>query len=98
MRIEADYNIFIYSLIVLLLVLALSKTNIPRKPYRILLAIVVSIIMPSFIPGHGEIVILIPNGALFIVASTEAKAVGIIFTINKLFYCVVYSLQNLRVI
>jgi len=85
MRIETDYNIFTYLLIVLFVVLALSKTSIPRKPYKILLALAVAVILPSFVPGHGEIVMLIPSGVLFAVASSEAKAIGVLFTLINYF-------------
>jgi len=85
MRIELDYNILILSLISLFIVIALSKTNIPRKPYKIILTLVVAITMPSFIIGHGEIVMIIPNGALFVVASTEVKVIGVLFTILNYF-------------
>jgi len=81
MRIEANYIFLIYFIIGLFFVLALSKTNIPRKLYKTLLALSIALLMPSFIPGHGEIVMLIPNGALFNVASSEVKFVGVIFTI-----------------
>ena len=97
MRLETDYIFLVYSLIALLAVLALSKTRIPGKPYKILLAIIVAISMPSFIPGHGEIVMLIPNGALFLVKSNDAKAVGVIFTLINFFiaWFVLYKIFGL---
>ncbi|VAW44782.1 hypothetical protein MNBD_GAMMA02-1528 [hydrothermal vent metagenome] len=85
MRIEADYNILSYLAIMLFAVLALAKTNMPRKPYKILLASVTALIMPAFVPGHGEIVMLIPNGALFVVAPSEIMVVGIVFTVINYF-------------
>jgi len=85
MRIEANYPILIYTLIGVFVVLALAKTKIPRKLYKVILALVVAIAMPSFFPGHGEIIMLIPNSGLFAVASSEAKAIGVIFTIINYF-------------
>ena len=60
--------------------LALAKTNIPRKPYKIILALMLALTMPSFIPGHGEVIMVIPTGAIFNVDSTEFKVVGFLFT------------------
>jgi len=85
MRVEFNYTFLVYFIIGLILILTLVKTNFPRKPYKILLALMVALIMPSFVPGHGEIIMLIPNGAMFNVASTEVKALGVIFTIINYF-------------
>ncbi len=85
MRIEANYNFLLYLVIGIVIVLALAKTNIPRKPYKIILALMVAITMPSFIPGHGEIIMLIPNGSMYAVSSIEVKALGVIFTIINYF-------------
>ena len=81
MRIETDYNILMYFILGLAIVLALIKINIPREPYKIVLALMVAVTMPSFFPGHGRIMMFIPNGAMFAIPSTEAKALGVIFTI-----------------
>ena len=85
MRVEADYEILLYSMIALVAVIALALTNIPRKPYKILLAFTVAISMPAFIPGHGEVVMLVPTGAMFTVLSTEVKVIGAVFMIINYF-------------
>jgi len=41
--------------------------------------------MPAFIPGHGEFVMLLPNGALFAVSSTAAIVAGFVFTVINYF-------------
>ncbi len=81
MRVEANYIYLIYFIIALVVVLTLLKAYIPRKPYKIILALIIAVTMPSFIPGHGEIIMLIPNGAMYAVSSTEVKVLGVIFTI-----------------
>ncbi len=85
MRLETDYNILIWCVIGIFIVLLLSKSAMPKKPYKILLALMVSFTMPAFIPGHGEIVMLLPNVALFGIASPIAKVAGIIFTVINYF-------------
>ncbi len=82
---EANYNFLLYLVIGIVIVLALAKANIPSKPYKILLTLMVAITMPSFIPGHGEIIMLIPTGAMYAVSSVEVKALGVIFTIINFF-------------
>ena len=81
MRIEANYNILALALLGVLLILAFAKANVPRKPYKIVLAVAGAMTMPSFFPGHGEWVMIIPTGALFAEVSTEAKVVGGVFTL-----------------
>jgi len=85
MRIEANYIFLLYLTTGIVIVLALAKTNIPRKPYKIILALIVAITMPSFIPGHGEVIMLIPNGAMYAVSSIEVKILGVIFTVINYF-------------
>ncbi|NOY66038.1 MAG: hypothetical protein GXP13_01340 [Gammaproteobacteria bacterium] len=85
MRIEGNYPFLVYFIIGLFVVLALAKTNIPIKPYKIILALIVALTMPSFIPGHGEVIMVIPTGAVFNVASTEFKVIGAILTIINYF-------------
>jgi len=86
MRVEANYHFLVYFIIGLLITLAVAKTNIPKKPYKILLALMVALTMPSLIPGHGEVIMVIPTGAIFNVASTtEFKVVGFILTVINYF-------------
>jgi len=81
MRIEANYEILIYFIIGLFVVLVLAKVNMPIKPYKILLALTVALTMPSIIPGHGEVIMVIPAGAVFTVSSAEFIVLGVILTI-----------------
>ncbi|VAW49819.1 hypothetical protein MNBD_GAMMA04-155 [hydrothermal vent metagenome] len=85
MRVETDYDFLMYFIAGLLVVLALGKINIPNKVYKTILAFMVAITMPLFIPGHGEIIMLIPTGSMYAVSSTEAKVLGVIFTIINYF-------------
>jgi len=90
MRLETDPTFFIYCLIGLIIVLLLSKTAMPQKYYRHLLALMAALTMPAFIPGHGELVMLLPNGALFAVSSTPAIVAGLIFTVINYFIARVF--------
>lgn len=85
MRVETNLNFIIYLIIGLVLVLSLAKSPIPIKIYKRMLALMLAVIMPSFIPGHGEIVMLIPNAAMYSVASTEIKVLAVIFTLVNYF-------------
>lgn len=85
MRVEADFTFLAGFLVAIVIVLLLSKTSIPRSLYRKLLALVVALTLPAFIPGHGEMVLLLPNGALFAVASIPAKIAGLVFTLINYF-------------
>ncbi len=81
MRIETDYILLIFFIIGLIIILALSKTNIANKLFKILFTFAVAITMPSFIPGHGEIIMLIPSGAMYAVATGEMMFLAVIFTV-----------------
>ena len=85
MRLETNYTFLIYFIIVLILILAFVKTKLPRKPFKILLAFMVALTMPAFIPGHGEVIMIIPNGALFNIESSEVSVIGAMFTIINYF-------------
>jgi len=85
MRIETDYIFLMYLGISLVLVWGLLKIYISKKVLRrvlkIALALNVALLMPAFIPGHGEVVMLIPTGALYGVSGNEVKFLGLIFTL-----------------
>ncbi|MCF6319360.1 MAG: hypothetical protein L3J83_08795 [Proteobacteria bacterium] len=97
MRIETNYIFLIYFIIALILILALVKTKLPSKPFKILLAFMVALTMPAFIPGHGEIIMLIPSGTLFSVASLEVKTIGVIFAAINYFvaWTILYKVLGL---
>lgn len=85
MRLETDFTFLLYCLIGLILVLLLAKTSMPQKYHRDLLALMMALTLPAYIPGHGELVMLLPNAALFAVSSTAALVAGIIFTVINYF-------------
>lgn len=85
MRLETDFTFLLYCLVGLIIVLLLSKTAMPQIHSRRLLALMAALTMPAFIPGHGELVMLLPNAALFAVSSTAALVAGIIFTVINYF-------------
>lgn len=85
MRLEISSSILVLCFIGIVIVLLLSRTAMPKKAYRILLALVVALTMPAFLPGHSEFVMLLPSGALFGVSSATATGAGIIFTIINYF-------------
>jgi hypothetical protein len=52
--------------------------------YKLIFILFCSLLFPSFIPGHGEIVVVLPNGALF------TKMTGVTWGIG-LFFVFIYS-------
>ncbi len=81
MRLEIDYNLLMWCIIGAFVLFGLAKMALHKKPYKPILALMVAFTMPAFIPGHGELVILVPSGALFGVSSTTAKVSAISFTV-----------------
>jgi len=81
MRFEAHYIILMACLIGVFIISLLSKTSLPNLPYKIILAILVALTMPAFVPGHGEFIMLLPTAGLFAFPSSMAWGAGIIFLI-----------------
>jgi len=85
MRLELNIPMLIVLLIGSIALLAIYRKQKSRKlPTKILITISISLLLPAFIPGHSEIVIAIPNGALFGKLTTLAWGIG-------LFFMLVYS-------
>jgi len=94
MRFEANYTLFITCLIGIFVVSFLSKTSLPKLTFKIILAIMVALSLPAFIPGHGEFVMLLPTAGLFTVPTSMAWSAGTLFLIinYSLSWLVLYKL------
>ena len=79
MRIEISPSILFLCLVGLFIVWASSKMNLSKKWSEKIMLLSVSLLMPAFIPGHGEIIMVFPNAALFAVSSSAAWGIGSLF-------------------
>lgn len=63
------------------------------KPYFIfVLSFCGALLLPAFIPGHGEIIIALPNAALFTIFDSMAWGVGLFYLVINFFIC--YAVFN----
>ncbi len=51
-----------------------------------------ALLLPAFVPGHGEIIIALPNAALFTVFNSMAWGVGLFYLVVNFFIC--YAIIN----
>jgi len=64
------------------------------KPYFIfVLSLCGALLLPAFIPGHGEIIIALPNVALFTVFNTLAWGAGLFYLVINFF--ISYAVLNI---
>ncbi len=81
MRVETDVDILLGCAIGLIIAWLFDYKFKSVAIARVLLAMMLAFTMPAWLPGHGEIVLLLPSVALFLVVSTTANIAGIIFVL-----------------
>ncbi|EPJ49396.1 MAG: hypothetical protein OFPII_00610 [Osedax symbiont Rs1] len=84
MRVETDVDILLGCAIGLIIAWLFDYKFKSVAIARVLLAMMLAFTMPAWLPGHGEIVLLLPSVALFLVVSTMAFECR---------HCVVYIAQ-----
>ncbi len=82
MRLELDVVLFIVFLLGSLLFGYLYKILKSRVSItKLFFVLMSSLLLPAFIPGHGEIVIALPNGALFFKSSSLTWGIGFFYVL-----------------
>jgi len=80
MRLELDNELlFICSGLFVLSFWFFTQYCHSRKVAQIASSLIGALTLPAFVPGHGEVIMVLPNSALFIVASTPAHLIGLFF-------------------
>ncbi len=96
MRLEFDSLVFLLCIILIVSVWLLGR-RYRDKPYFIyLLSLCSALLLPAFIPAHGEIIIALPNAALFTVFNSMAWGVGLFYLVINFFisYAVLNSVKK----
>jgi len=89
MRLELNLSLFIVLLLIFLsFLLIFIKQNGTKITTKIVLLLSFSLLSPAFIPGHGELIVVLPNGALFAKFTNLTLGAG-------LFFIFIYSLSLL---
>jgi len=82
MRLELNFPLFIvFLLISLMFWFNLKKQNGRKTTTKIFLILSCSLMLPAFIPGHGRIIVVFPNGALLGSLTSPAFIVGLFFVL-----------------
>jgi hypothetical protein len=85
MRLEF-HGLALFICIILFVSIWLFGRNHHAKPYFIfLLSLCGALLLPAFIPGHGEIIMALPNAALFTVFNSMAWGVGLFYLVINFF-------------
>ncbi|MBL1321919.1 MAG: hypothetical protein COA63_012790 [Methylophaga sp.] len=96
MRIEFNGLVLLICIVLLALVWLLGRRHRSKPYFVFILSFCGALLLPAFIPGHGEIIIALPNAALFTVFNSLAWAAGLFYLVINFFisYAVLNGLQR----
>ncbi len=81
MRIEFDNPLFIWIAILFIVMWLITHRRQYRKTFITLTGFIGALLMPAFVPGHGEFIMLLPNATLFTQENEISWGVGLFFLI-----------------
>jgi hypothetical protein len=96
MRLEFHSLIFLICIILIVSIWLLGHRYRSKFYYLFLLSFCGALLLPAFIPAHGEIIIALPNAALFTVFNSMAWGVGLFYLVINFFisYAVLNSVKK----
>ncbi len=96
MRLEHNITLFVVFLLIVVSIWFVSKKqNGSKATTKILLVLTCSLTLPAFIPGHGEIIVALPNAALFGKFTTLTIGVGLFYVfIYSCFLFLIFGISN----
>ena len=93
MRLEFNGVALLFCIILSTLVWFLGR-RYRAKPYFVfILSFCGALLLPAFIPGHGEMIIAFPNAALFTVFNSLAWGAGLFYLVLNFF--ISYAILNI---
>jgi len=82
MRLELNSELLLFcSLLFVFVSLWLTKFTSSKKLSIIGSSFLGAFVMPAFVPGHGELVVLLPNAALFAIPNAFTWGIGLFFLV-----------------
>ncbi len=85
MRLELHLSVLAVCIFFIIIVWLFAK-KYRSKPYFIfILSLCGALLLPAFIPAHGEIIIALPNAALFTVSNSIALGAGLFYLVINFF-------------
>jgi len=95
MRLELSSELFFFcSILFVIISWVLNKFINSRKLVIVGSSFLGAFVMPAFSPGHGELVILLPNAALFLIPNVVTWGLGLFFLVVN-FICLIFLLSYL---
>ena len=93
MRLELNSELLLFfSTLFVLMSWALAKLIHSKKVVIAGSSFLGALVMPAFAPGHGEIVALLPNAALFAIPNAFTWGLGLFFLVVN-FICLIILLS-----
>lgn len=92
MRIETNTVLLIGLTLLFGVVWLITRHRQPRRLFIVSISVIGALLLPGYVPGHGEIVLIIPNATLFTVDNHFVWGLGTVFGIIN--YCVLSLLLN----
>ncbi|NQY27546.1 MAG: hypothetical protein HRT92_10280 [Piscirickettsiaceae bacterium] len=85
MRIEFDSHLFIWITILFIVMWLITHRAQYRKTFITLTGFIGALLMPAFVPGHGEFIMLLPNASLFTQENKVSWGIGLFFLVLNFF-------------
>lgn len=79
MRIEFDSHLFTGLAILFIVTWLITNRGQYRKIFITLTGFVGALLMPAFVPGHGELIMMLPNASLFTLPNKISWGIGLFF-------------------
>ena len=96
MRLEFHGIILLFCIILFIAVWFLAKPFRSKPIFVFILSFCGALLLPAFIPGHGEMIVALPNTVLFTVFNSLAWGAGLFYLVINFFisYAVFNSVQK----
>lgn len=79
MRIELDASLFLLCVIIVVLTWLITRNWQSRKLFILSMSFVGALLMPAFVPGHGELIMVLPNATMFTIKNDFSLFIGCFF-------------------
>ncbi len=81
MRFDINGSLLLFCVITFVVIWFLTRNTQSNRSFRFVSSIIAALTMPAFTPGHGEIVMVLPNASLFTVQNHLAWGIGLFFIV-----------------
>ena len=81
MRTEFNNSLFWLLIVLFVIVWLLTRHSKSRVLFISCTGFIGALLMPAFVPGHGEFIMMLPNATLFALANKVSWGIGLFYLI-----------------